>query len=316
MKLLILLLLSLLDQDNVLVEQGGLNVELSDLDAYVYLLPADKRYEFSNDEQQIEKNIITILNMNIVYDYVKNSELQNKPMFNQITQLINETPIEPDAYFHEKLALEDGAMHEHVKGFILKKEYYRRLLEYIKNEFSEGKLDQLAKESFLVNSKSWKKPEERELSMIQIDPDSEHYDDSKELLLSLLSDQSYEKFVQSALEYSDDPSVQINKGNLATYRRDNFKMPFVDQVFSAPTGVIPSLFKHNNSFYIVRVNEIIAGEEPVFEDYEDEIKAKLLDELVDQKFQSIINTKATNKIDVNAELMAHVFERYKVFKED
>jgi len=312
---IILLLLTLLQQDDFLLKQGVTSVGLGDLDAYVYLLPPEKRAGFVVDENQIEKNLITILNMNIVYDHVINSELNDLPTFNKVAKLVADKVIDLDDEFYMKLGLEQKQAESSVRSFIEKKEYYARMLEYLKTDLLEGRVDQLAKEYFLVNKSQWLVPEKRELSVILINKDSEYYSEVENIMNELIENPSIENFESYALKYSAHPSVKKNKGNLSYFTKKSFNMPFVDHVFSAPQGVVSSIYKYKKDYYLVRVNDIIPQKQADYAEHENKIKQQLTEELVDKKFQNIINTQANNKIEINSELMAHVFERYKVFIE-
>ena len=315
MKLLILLV-ALLSQNESLIKQGETTVKLDDLDSYVYLLEPSKRAGFVSDKGMIEKNLITMLNMNIVYDYVIDNELHKESIFENVVDLVEEKDLVLDDDFYIRLGLDQEAAHSNVRQFIVKQEYYARLLEYLKLELMAGKVNSLAKEYFLVNSSQWVIPEKRSLSIIQVNHGSEYYSDINDIYKQVAQDTDIANFEQLALKYSDDPTVELNKGNLSYFKKSDLKLPFVEEIFKAEPGIIPSIFQYKKNYYIVRVNEIKPEVKPVYADYEEQIKLQLVGELVDVQFQNIINTQAASKIEVNPELMAHVFERYKVFTEE
>lgn len=315
MKLLILLI-ALLSQNELLIKQGDTTVKLDDLDSYVYLLAPDKRSDFVTDKVMIEKNLITMLNMNIVYDYVIDNELHKEPIFENVVDLVEEKDLVLDDDFYIRLGLDQESAHSNVRQFIVKQEYYARLLEYLKLELMAGKVNSLAKEYFLVNASQWVIPEKRSLSIIQVNHGSEYYLDIDDIYKQLAQDTDISNFEQLALKYSDDPTVELNKGNLSYFKKSDLNFPFVDEIFNAELGIIPSIFQYKKNYYIVRVNDIKPQVKPSYADYEEQIKQQLVGELVEVQFQNIINTQAASKIEVNPELMAHVFERYKVFTEE
>jgi hypothetical protein len=313
----IYLLLSLLfSPSDSLLKQGESVVPLADLDSYVYLLPPEKRTGFINDKIQIEKNIITLLNINIVYDYIIKSDIESHELFSNIEDVINNKEIDLDDEFYLKLGIEKQVAYENVKHFIKKQEYYARMLKYLEYELMNGAINDLAKEYFLINSQKWSIAEKRDLSIIQINQEKLNQPEVEQILLNLLKDPTKEQFETIALEYSDDPTVKMNKGHLSKFRSKDLNYPFVDKIFSAEAGVIPTIFKYDGKYLLIRVNEIVAAKEAKYEDHEEKIKLTLIDGMVSTQFQNIINTQANSKLEINPEVMTHVFERYKILAED
>jgi len=314
--ILLLILATLLNHDSYMIKQGDVNVPLADLDSYVYLLPPEKRSGFAEDKFQIEDNIITILNINIVYDYIVNSELNSNPVFQPIQNIVNAKKINLDDQFYQKLSISKDVAHTNLLNFIKKKEYYVRMQAYLKNKLVEGDVDDLSKEYFLLNSSKWTVPEKRNLSVIQIKPESAHFKNIESIYSELNEDSSEDNFEKSALKYSDDPTVKLNKGNLSYFRQADLNFPFTEKIFQAPTGLMSNIFKFEGSYYLIRINSIKEQIEPKFNDFEKQIKDQLVGEAAEKQFQNIINSQGINAIEVNEELMAHVFERYKVFTEE
>ncbi|VAW39909.1 hypothetical protein MNBD_GAMMA01-1647, partial [hydrothermal vent metagenome] len=312
---LILLLATLLNHDSYMVKQGDVSVPLADLDSYVYLLSPEKRFGFAEDKFQIEDNIITILNINIVYDYIVNSELNSDPLFQPIQTIVNTKEINLDNQFYEKLDINKNLAYDNVRNFIKKKEYYMRMRTYLKNKLDDGEVNELSKEYFLLNSSNWIIPERRSLSMIQIKPKSSNFNNIESIYSELAVNPSEDNFEKIALKYSDDPTVKLNKGNLSYFKRADLNFPFTEKIFQAPTGLMSNIFKSEGSYYLIRINSIKEQIKPKYNDFEKQIKNQLVDEVAEKQFQNIINRQGNNPIEINQELMAHVFERYKVFNE-
>lgn len=317
MKIIFLLLALNLAPSKKVVEQGNSFVPLSDLDAYVYMLAPNKRAGFISDKAQIEKNLITMLNINIVNHYIKTNGLINHKAFHDVEDVVNKLPVDLDDEFYLKLDLEKSVAHKNVKEFIIKKEMFSRMSDYIKDDFLKGSIDKYVKEYFLLNQESFHTPEKRDISLIEFDSDVYNLENVKDILTAQLGSDEFEMFSEKAIKYSSDKSVQLNRGHLKAFREDDFKYPFTKSVFKQKTtGVIPNIFKFNQNYFIVRINKIIPDVQPKFEDHKVEIIKRILPELVDSKLQNIINTQAKNKIIVNPEVLAHVFERYKVLIEE
>jgi parvulin-like peptidyl-prolyl isomerase len=311
--ILYILLLSLLNQDSYLVKQGEVEVPLSDLDAYVYLLDASKRAGFADQHKQIEQNIYTILNINIVHHYISQSEYKDLPEFKEASQVVKDEEIKLDEEFAERLNLDQDEVIKQVRDFRLKMENYKSMLKYLNETVDEDVVNQLAREQYLVNKKEYTLPEKRDVSVIVMN--AEDQGQAEELMTTLLN-QSVDEFHAAAGQNSIDPSAPINQGNWGEFRQIHFTYPFADTVFNAPVGVIPRVLKDRQKLYIVRVNEIEPERALPFDEVKEDLIKKSKNNAVVRKFQSIINTQAMNKLEVNPELVAHVFERYKVFAEE
>ncbi len=313
MKLLILLISSLFNQDAYLVKQGGIEVPLSDLDAYVYLLKKDKRGGFAVQQQQIEKNVFTLLNINIVYQHILNSDLKDLDRFKDVIKTVNEDEWIPETVFLEMLDLESKTMEQSVRSYVIKREYYKTLLAYLEETTTEEMLKNSIKEYFMVNKAKFIKPAKRDLSVIMLDEVDTNDSDA---ILNELKSSDQASFQIKASEISTDPSKSINEGHWGEFRENQFNYAFKEKVFNAPLGVIPEVLTDKGTRYIIRVNKIVPSEPGKLADAKTEIYQQLKKKAVKRKFQSIINAKVQHEIEVNPELIAHIFERYKVFIEE
>lgn len=315
--LYLLLTTSLSNTNDKILEQGDVFVPISDMDAYVYLLPPDKRAGFVNDKQQMEKNLITMLNINIVDDYIKTNGLETHDAFNKINDIVNGMEVNLDDEFYMKLGLDKNSAYDHVKDFIIKKERFIRMSDLIKtNLTTNGVIDNYLKEYFVINKDKFTIPEKRDISLIELNESQHNASEVKNLLNDLLNNDDFDYFSQIADEFSNDETVKYNHGHLKEYQHRSFSYPFADTVFSFDkTGVLPRIFKFKNAYYLVRINKITPELEPKFEEHKEQLSDELLPEIVQEKLQRIIDSKAKFKIKVNEELAAHMFERYKVLLE-
>ncbi len=315
MKLLIVFLTALFNQDSFLVKQGDVEVPLGDLDAYVYLLQSDKRNGFAIQKQQIEKNILTLLNINIVYQHVLNTELNDLDIFKDVIAKVKAPDMESEDVFFDALDVKKDQMIESVKMYNIKTEYYKTMLTYLKDSFTDEVLENLALEYYMINKKKFITYESRDLSVITISSDDE-VKQNLDLTISELVSATQDSFHEVALKISSDPSKTSNLGHWGSFKKSNFNYKFSDKVFNASVGVIQDVLEDKGIKYIIRVNEIFPEEQGSFDQVKSKIIKQLKDKAVERKFQSIINQKANQKAEVNAELVAHIFERYKVFTEE
>lgn len=311
-------LLSLFSPKDKIMEQGSSSVTIADIDSYVYLLEPAQRAGFINDKDQIEKNLITMLNINIVNNYIESNGISNDLAFLNIEETVKNLEVDLDDEFYLKLGLDKGISYENVKDFIVKKERFIRMSDVIKNQLLNGALNDYIKEYFIVNKSRFLKPESRKISLMKFKTDVYKLDEIKSTLNGLLEDDSLESLhhiIETNLSKKD--KVQFNHITSKEFIKSDFTFPFVKQVFDIQSiGVIPKIFKFEGYFYITRIDEIIKEKAPKFEDYKDELTDELLPEIVQAKLQRIINSQAKHKININEEVVAHVFERYKVLLED
>ncbi len=269
MKLLIILLISLLNQKTVLVEQGEVAVPLSDLDAYVHDLKPQSRFGFIEDKGQVEKNILTLLNMNFVYQYLKDTGLIDNEKFSSAIDALETVDFVVDEGFADKLALEKDEFLEVLKLHTLKREYFMRLNIYFQQEMLKGTVQSLAHDQFILEKRKYREDEKRRLSVIQLSKKNHNQENAKDVLKQVING---EDFNDMAVRVSDDPSVTLNNGDWSFYSQKQFKYSFSDDVFSAKeVGVIPSVYETENDYYLISVEEIIPPKEADFENHKQRI---------------------------------------------
>ncbi len=64
-----------------------------------------------------------------------------------------------------------------------------------------------------------------------------------------------EKFSDLALEYSEDPSVKNNKGDLGYFAREDMVKPFSDAAFSAKVGEVVGPIQTTYGFHLIKVED-------------------------------------------------------------
>ncbi|MCB1581957.1 MAG: peptidylprolyl isomerase [Xanthomonadales bacterium] len=299
------------------MEQGDSFVPISDMDAYVYLLPPEKRYGFITDKNQMEKNLITMLNINIVNDFITENDLENHVIFSNIEEVVNDMTNDLDEEFYQKLGLDEKTAYQNVKNFIVKKEKFIRMSELLKDQLLHDGIDTYLNEYFILHKAEYIKPEKRDISLIKINSEQNDASLVKNILNDLLMHDDKSYFSEVALKFSNDESVQLNQGHLKEFQKGGFSYPFAEPVFAYESiGVIPKIFKYDGNYYIVRINNIINQVAPEFADVKEKLTEKLLPEIIQERVQRVIDSKAKFKLEVNHEVATHVFERYQVLFED
>ena len=309
--LLMVFLTVLFNQDDFLVKQDDVTVRLSELDAYVFSMDGMSRTLFSENNKSIENSVLTLLNVNIVNQYINQSSLKDLKVFKNIDNLEYEFVDNEVVDFANTFDLDVEKVKASYIEYDLKTKYFQAMLQHLKDQSAE-KVTPLAKEHYMINKKDFRIPEKRDLSIIVLPNDVEKRT-TYISLMNELKDQSMDYFNRKAMELSVDSSTDSNKGNWGQFRKNDFNYPFNQSVFAADEGVIPQLFEHDNKLYIVRVNDIIPEKLRAFSEVKEQIIEKIQGQAVSKEFQNIINQKAIHKIEINAELVAQIFERYKIF---
>ena len=309
MLLLFILTLSLSDHNEFVIRQGDVNVSLADIDALILGIPAEIRFNVVEKNDLLEKNIYSTLNLNIIYNHVKSHGLLDTPKFKNIAIELDQDDADIKL-FAENLGYKFDELVETTEHFEFKKIVFKKFLEYSEEQVDSEYAKELAMDYYLVNKDKYTKPEQRDLSVIEIDKDSEHAESVKSILKNLLNNQTDELFNEYAVKYSNDPSVNLNQGYLGLFQQSQYIKPFTEDVFNTEyIGVMNQLFVDEEHFYIVKVNKIVPEKVIPFS----EVRVSLIEEVIDnvsRKYvQNIINT-SSEKIDINSEIAALVFNRY------
>ncbi|KAA3645973.1 MAG: hypothetical protein DWP95_03775 [Proteobacteria bacterium] len=315
MNLIISLLLSImLNQNDVLVQQSGASVPLSDVDSYFNEIPPDVRSDLSFDNMQLESNIIGMLNMNIIYDYIHNQGLINQSPFSEVVDNVLKQPVIIDETVYKRLQVPEDQFKANYLKYLTKKALYSTLQDHLYQNIDEAKAVRLAQDRFLVFKNQYRIPEKRDIAMIKLSMADYNQSEVLSLVKQLMADDSQQHFRELANKVSTDQTVKYNDGQLGQFHQAGFRYPFAEEVFAADMGVVPAVYKKDQSWYIVRVNDIIPSQEAEFSAHKDELVAKIKTEMMERQFQSIINEYAQHEIKINKELVDDIFSRYEVFQ--
>ncbi len=313
MKLVGLLLL-LLGQGDVLIEQHGAQVPVGDVDSYIHDLPGHVRKSISYDKYQLEKDILGMLNMNIIYQYLKDSDLIADPYFQAVIEDTQNQDTELDDEFLKRMGLTADEFKQSYQHYLTKKALYRALKDYILQDIDQKQAEKLAYDRYRTAKSEYLKPEQRDLAMIQLSQDNFSQQDVLSLVKELMADDTVAAFSAKAEEVSEDSTAQMNSGHLGLFKQSGFRYPFAKEVFSADSGLVPAVFEKDNHWYIVRVNKIIPAEPIPFEAVKDKMVTEIMNQSMRRRFQSVISEYAQHEVEVNKDLVDDIFSRYEVFQ--
>lgn len=151
-------------------------------------------------------------------------------------------------------------------------------LQEVGSTQSQPNFELLAKEYYLANKDSFIRPEEVRVSHILVAINDER-DEAQALSRAEMVRKKLEvapdKLADIAGEYSDDPSVERNKGDMGYFARGRMVKPFEDAAFAMSTpGEISTPVKTQFGYHVLVFKGRKASSLPPF----DSIKAKLIEQ--------------------------------------
>ena len=169
--------------------------------------------------------------------------------------------------------------------------------EWVKLEYGELRLDQLAAETTVTDAElheaydkakdRYVTPEKRRAShvLIQIpagkDGDAVARKKAEDVLAQARAGKD---FAALAKQYSQDVGSAAKGGDLGWAERSNFVAPFADVLFSTPVGEIRGPVKTQYGYHIIRVDDIQAGKTQTFEQARAEVDAQLRRDRASDRF--------------------------------
>ena len=169
--------------------------------------------------------------------------------------------------------------------------------EWVKLEYGELRLDQLAAETTVTDAElheaydkakdRYVAPEKRRAShiLIQIpagkDGDAVARKKAEDVLAQARAGKD---FAALAKQYSQDVGSAAKGGDLGWAERSNFVAPFADVLFSTPVGEIRGPVKTQYGYHIIRVDDIQAGKTQTFEQARAEVDAQLRRDRASDRF--------------------------------
>ena len=177
-------------------------------------------------------------------------------------------------------------------------------------------LEKIARERYIANPERFRKPEQVSASHILISVKEGRDAAQAKALAEEVRQQALagkKSFEDLALEYSDDRSVQTNKGDLGFFDRSRMVKPFADAAFAlTKPGEISPVVESNFGFHVIRFAERRPERQLAFDD----VKRGII-EKERQKFESqlrsekIEEARSLEGIEVNQEAITAISENAK-----
>lgn len=295
-------MLTLLNGNDIVIQQGNSAVTVKDIDAMVYAIPDHAKAGIIGSPKKMEREIFTLLNLNIVNDYLKKENVQ----YDVDADLNSDQDVEE---FQKHLALDDQ-FQEAVKSFEIKKLNYKAHQDALKNGLTTEDVHDFAYEHYLVNQKKYTVPEQLNVMMVTLSKSKHSAQETMALLKGLGGDITAEAFIDFAKQHSDDPSFSLNGGDLGWFSQEQFKFGFASHVFDEPKiGLNKQIYSSENEYHILFIKEIKPAVKQSFDEVKDDIYQMVRSQVAAKKFQSIID-QVGEPIQVNEKTAQAIFQRY------
>ncbi len=148
----------------------------------------------------------------------------------------------------------------------------------------------LAKETYLAESDQYQIPEKVRVSHVLIKTDS-HTDEAAQTLINEIKRKADagDDFEMLSINYSEDPSVKTNKGDLGLFPRGKMVKSFEDAAFAmSKAGQISEVIKTQFGYHLLQFHQHTAAEKLPFDQVKWPIIHKLQKSRADQIRQDIL----------------------------
>lgn len=150
----------------------------------------------------------------------------------------------------------------------------------------------LARERYQTNPEKYQQPERVKVSHILIKTEERSEEEAKELAEEVrqLALTEERPFSELALEYSEDPSLEKNKGDLGFIVKGVTTKPFEKAAFALEQpGEISPVVKSRFGFHIIRLEERQAPKTKSFEEVKERLVEKIRETHLNQVVQTHLN---------------------------
>lgn len=202
-------------------------------------------------------------------------------------------------FIHRKLAEDAAARTLSIEELKIVEQARLRALAQIQIEYIVGlrpvpDFESIAQESYKAQRESHKKPERVHVEHILISTKNRSEKAALERVEEVFSilQEGARSFADVANQYSDDPSVSKNSGDLGYFGRGSMVKPFEDAAFKMSVkGEISKAVKTDFGFHIIRYVEREAEAYLPFDSVKDRLvndaKAKFRTKILDEEFDRI-----------------------------
>ncbi len=197
--------------------------------------------------------------------------------------------------------------------------YQRKLINqyrafYIRKTFENVDWDSTAREAYIAEKDSYISTGRVKASHILIRIDENRSDEEAFKLASQLRERAVkgEDFEELAVEYSEDGSVERNRGNLGYFERGRMARGFENAAFAMEKpGEISEPAKTSFGYHVIKLHDKQPGGPIPFEQVKDQIIDQLQVQMGDQIWQDkVIAIRSGDAIEGNPEALDALVKKY------
>lgn len=252
--------------DDILVKSSQVEITSSDLEARLQRIPEENRTEIRGSKAKISKLLEELLVNRGLAQHARNEGLDKTPQFRKQMELQEESMLS------------------------------RAWLDKQVDALKLPSFDERARELYRLNEKQYEIPARVHASHILVDAKSRSKDEAlaraTEIREKLLQGASFEAMAE---EFSDDPSVKNNKGDLSFFEATRMVKPFSDAAFAmSKPGEISKPVYTNYGYHLIKFHELKPTRLKPFEEVKGEIIDGLRDRYRQEHRQSLINNIKTD----------------------
>lgn len=214
--------------DTVLMRHGPVTITQADFQAELQRIPEKHRDAFLTSSERIRKVLASMFTQKV------------------LAQEAREAGLDQDPLVKERIELAVDKLLAEVR------------IEHLIEEAPQPDFEALAREYYQANPDQFQIPEQVHASHILISTAERSEEEARaraEKVLDLVR-QGEKSFSELAVEYSDDPSVTQNRGDLGFFGRGKMVKPFEEAAFGLENpGDISPLVETQFGFHIIRLEE-------------------------------------------------------------
>ncbi|WP_168927402.1 peptidylprolyl isomerase [Nitrincola alkalilacustris] len=188
------------------------------------------------------------------------------------------------------------------------------LERYIDAALENVNWESTAREVYLADGDNFVAPERVSASHILLRTDERSDAEARELAEKIrLRAVAGEDFVELALSFSEDSSVEENRGHLGRFTRGRMVPAFEEAVFAMSTeGEISGVVESDFGYHIIKLHERLPPQKLAFEEVKDQIVEELRQQLSNQVRQErIMTVKSLDKVELNSQLIEQLELQYR-----
>ncbi len=309
MKILFIFLVSCFN--GYLLKQDNTEITVAEIDAFVHGIPTEYRSSYVAKSSQFEKDLYTVLNINLVYDYLKNEGLLNAVKQDQkVTE--SDFTGDLDLQFIEKLGYDRDQFNEILIQFDMKKQYVKGFQYYILNNVNLKDAEELAVEYYQANSEKYSLPKRMDLSRITLSKSRYHFNEVLKLKDEInVKDKAY--FSEVAIQNSTERLVITNGGELGLVTQDALRRKIGLLLFeSDQIGFHNYIFEDSRNYYLYYINDIVQAEKLSYDVIKSDLVKSIKQNIADSEFAEVMTKITDKKIDINIEEFSTIQSRYMI----